>query len=64
MTEISNLYGYYWLVKGKSDEWSYELFEDIRHAQRRDQLRQDYKDRAEILMADSTESARRLLDTW
>ena len=41
MTEISALYGYFWLAKGKEGAWTYELFEDMVHAKRREQVRND-----------------------
>ncbi len=41
MTEISVLYGYFWLAKGQKDAWTYELFEDLVHAKRREQVRND-----------------------
>ena len=40
MTEVSGLFGYYWLPKGKEGEYSFELREDSRHAKHRDDLRQ------------------------
>jgi len=39
MIDISNLYGYFWLAKGQKGTWTYELFEDLVHAKRRDQVR-------------------------
>jgi len=38
MTEISGLFGYYWLPKGKEGEFTYELREDSRHAEKRRQI--------------------------
>lgn len=40
MTEVSNLFGYYWSVDGTPGHYRYGLYEDIRHAKRREQLRQ------------------------
>ena len=40
MTEISSLFGYYWLPKGKEGSYSYELFEDTKHEKHRNDLRQ------------------------
>lgn len=39
MTEISALYGYYWLAKGQKNAWTYELFEDVVHSKRRVEVR-------------------------
>ncbi len=47
MTEISALYGYYWLAKGQKGAWTYELFEDMIHAKRRDQVR-DSQEAAQV----------------
>ena len=48
MTEVSGLFGYYWLPKGKSGAYTYELREDSRHAARRksiaDQIRKEQDD--------------------
>ena len=41
MTEVSDLLGYYWSVDGVPGHYRYGLYEDIRHAKRRDQLRQE-----------------------
>ena len=40
MTEVANLFGYHWSVKGLPGHYRYELYEDSRHAKRRDELRQ------------------------
>ena len=57
MTEISNLYGYYWLVKGKRDAWTYELFQDTVHSQKRDQVR-DTQESAQVeALLDAIEEA-------
>lgn len=50
MTEVSGLYGYRWLITGKPGAYTYELFEDTRHAERRDQLRQGQKDALDELL--------------
>ena len=50
MTKLSGLFGYYWLPKGKEGSYSYELFEDSRHAVHRDQLRRTGKDAYEELI--------------
>ncbi len=47
MVEISGLFGYYWLTKGRKDAWTYELFEDRVHAKRRDQVR-DARESAQV----------------
>ena len=41
MTEVSNLFGYHWSVKGFPGSYRYELYEDSRHAKRRDGLRKE-----------------------
>jgi hypothetical protein len=53
MMEVSGLYGYHWLVSGKQGEYSYELCEDARHAQERDQAARgaDAKQRETLLNA-------------
>ncbi|HET6456730.1 MAG TPA: hypothetical protein VFI02_20195 [Armatimonadota bacterium] len=50
MAEVSGLFGYYWLPKGKEGEFTYELREDSRHAVHRDQLREAGKDAYEQLI--------------
>jgi hypothetical protein len=50
MTEISGLYGYYWLPKGKPGAYSYELFEDIRHSRLREQRKKERRDRQNSLL--------------
>lgn len=52
MTEVSGLFGYHWFVTGKPGAYEYELFEDIRHAKRRDQLRQERMRAADELLLD------------
>ena len=52
MTEISGLYGYRWFISGKLGAYQYELFEDLRHAKRRDELKQERKDRLDALLMD------------
>ena len=52
MTEISGLFGYHWFVTGKPGAYEYELFEDIRHAKRRDQLRQEPMEAQNALLLD------------
>lgn len=39
MMEVSGLYGYHWLISGKEGAYQYEIFEDTRHANRREELR-------------------------
>lgn len=39
MTELSGLFGYYWLARGQKGQWTYELFEDVVHAKQREQVR-------------------------
>ena len=41
MTEVANLFGYHWSVKGMPGHYRYELYEDSRHAKRRDDLRKE-----------------------
>ena len=41
MTEVANLFGYHWSVKGFPGHYRYELYEDSRHAKRRDGLRKE-----------------------
>ena len=63
MTEIANLYGYYWLVKGKRDAWTYDLFEDTVHAKRRDQVR-DSQETAQVeSLLDSVDICSKALDS-
>ena len=57
MTEVSGLFGYYWLVKGKPGEYSYELFEDIRHAKRRESLRDEQHDMQVSLLLELAKAA-------
>ena len=52
MTEVSGLYGYRWLISGKPGAYEYQLFEDLRHAARRDKLKEERKDRMDALLMD------------
>ena len=52
MTEISGLYGYRWLISGKAGAYEYELFEDIRHAKRRDEVAQQVRDEQDQILLD------------
>lgn len=61
LTEISGLYGYYWLAKGEEGKWSYELFEDIRHAQKRKRVSQEHKDDMEARLLETIEIGRAAL---
>jgi hypothetical protein len=63
MTEISALYGYYWLVNGKQGGWEYELFEDVHHSKRRNEVR-DSEDAAKTeALLDVIEMVRRTAST-
>ena len=44
MTEVSNLFGYHWSVEGFPGRYRYELYEDSKHAARREELRQEQLD--------------------
>jgi len=55
MTEVSGLYGYYWLISGKSGAYEYELFEDISHAKRRDEILKKLKAEQDDLLVEFTE---------
>ncbi|HET6457180.1 MAG TPA: hypothetical protein VFI02_22500 [Armatimonadota bacterium] len=52
MTEVANLFGYHWSVKGFPGHYRYELYEDARHAKRRDELRQKETEAQNELLLD------------
>jgi len=54
MTEVSGLFGYYWLPKGKEGEYSYELREDSRHAKRRADIERQRTDELRDLVTEFT----------
>ncbi len=55
MNEISALYNYHWLISGKQGAYSYQLFEDMVRAKRRDQVTKDLKAEQDALLLDFTE---------
>ncbi len=62
MSEISALYGYFWLAKGQKDAWTYELFEDLVHAKRREQVRSDQEAAKVEALLDAIDQATKTLD--
>jgi len=52
MTEISDLYGFCWLVKGKSGAYEYEMFEDMRRVERMKKVKEDQKKAEDALLMD------------
>ncbi|HET6457082.1 MAG TPA: hypothetical protein VFI02_22005 [Armatimonadota bacterium] len=63
MIEVSKLYGYHWLVKGKQDAWTYELFEGMAHSKRREQVR-DSQETAQVdSLLDCVDICSRALDS-
>ena len=55
MTELSGLFGYYWLPKGKEGNYRYELREDSRHAKRREEVDKQRADELNALFVRFTD---------
>lgn len=62
MTEISGLYGFFWLVKGKEGSYSYELFEDSRHVQKRERGRTERTDALNAALFDAIDQGCAAMD--
>ncbi len=61
MVEVANLYGYYWLVKGTPGDRTYELFQDLRHAQKRAQLAREKLDMLNNCLMEAVKKGKELL---